>query len=212
MHSTIQREGFRREQILRNEQTSRVCLVETNGGRSADHSSPPGRRLMQTCVIIRTPFISPLMIAVPARACIVYLVESTNDMHWFFIHPLLNSCIVRVNAVQNGPNYDERCLPASALIKVSNWEEKSNQRPLVAFCTLPPKQLQRRGKKKTFPTATDWVWLPVGKIRRQHSQIRGPVVLLAKSFQRPPKNPRVTIARSFVSTLLQHLTVLPFPL
>lgn len=66
IHTTIQQEGFHQEQIHWNEQTSRVCLVETNGGRSTDHSSPPGRRLMQTCVIIRTPFISLLMIAVPA--------------------------------------------------------------------------------------------------------------------------------------------------
>ncbi len=39
---------------------------------------------------------------------------------------------------QNGPNYSKRCLPVtpqqSKMMKASNWEQKSNQRPLVVFC------------------------------------------------------------------------------
>lgn len=53
-----------------------------------------------------------------------------------FIHCWTRHCIYERR--QNGPNYSKQCLPVtpqqSKMMKASNWEEKSNQRPLVVFC------------------------------------------------------------------------------
>lgn len=53
-----------------------------------------------------------------------------------FIHCWTQHCIYERR--QNGPNYSKQCLPVtlpqSKMMKASNWEERSNQRPLVVFC------------------------------------------------------------------------------
>lgn len=53
-----------------------------------------------------------------------------------FIHCWTPHCIYERR--QNGPNYSKQCLPVtpqqSKMMKASNWEERSNQRPLVVFC------------------------------------------------------------------------------
>lgn len=53
-----------------------------------------------------------------------------------FIHCRTRHCIHECR--QNGPNYSVWCLPVtpqqSKMMKASNCEERSNQRPLVVFC------------------------------------------------------------------------------
>lgn len=92
------------------------------------------RWLMHTCIIFRRAFISPLMIT-PA-VLFIWLKAQMICIDSLFIHCWTRHCIYECR--QNGPNYSERRLPVTPqqrkMMKVSNWEEKSNQRPLVVFC------------------------------------------------------------------------------
>lgn len=69
-----------------------------------------------------------------------------------FIHCWTRHCIYERG--QNGPNYSRQCLPVtpqqSKMMKASNWEEKSNQRPLVVFCKF------RTGMGNI--SCCDWQW------------------------------------------------------
>lgn len=153
IHFTIQQEGFHQEQIRRNEQTSRVCLVETNGGRSTDHSSPPGRRLMQTCVIIRTPFISLLMIAVPAPG--LYCLFGWEHKRYALI---LYSSIVEPEHCTSECSAKWAQLQCAMPPRAHTDEGlklggKEQSKATCCSFVRPPKQTP------TFPTAADWGWL-----------------------------------------------------
>lgn len=156
IHSTIQQEGFHQEQIRRNEQTSRVCLVQTNGGRSTDHSNPPGRRLMQTCVIIRTPFISLLMIAVPALG--LYCLFGWEHKRYALI--LYSSIVEPVHCTcECGAKWAQlrRAMPprTDEGLKLGGKEQSK------ATCCL---LYVHKKKLQPSPTAADRGWLHVEKL------------------------------------------------
>lgn len=75
----------------------------------------------------------------------IWLRAQTICIDSLFIHCWTRHCIYECR--RNGPNYGERCLPAtprrSAAMKVSNWEEKSNQRPLVVFCKFKNPNMEK---------------------------------------------------------------------
>lgn len=134
--TATQPEGFHQQQIHRNV-VQAALLCENKRWEDPDHSSPLRRLLMHTCIIIRRAFFSPLMITAQTPAVLfIWLRAQTICIDSLFIHCWTRHCIYECR--RNGPNYGERCLPAtprqSAMMKVSNWEEKSNQRPLVVFC------------------------------------------------------------------------------
>lgn len=78
-----------------------------------------------------------------------------------FIHCWTQHCIYECR--QNGPNYSKRCLPVTPkrrkMMKASNWEERSNQRPLVVLCKFK----NRNGKHfLLWLTMAHWgsqIWL-----------------------------------------------------
>lgn len=113
----------------------------------------------------------------------IWLRAQTICIDSLFIHCWTRHCVYECR--RNGPNYGERCLPAtpwqSAMMKVSNWEEKSNQRPLVVFCKFKNPNMENiprcGGRRFTFVA---------DEIRRPSSPIGGSnFFLLPKPFQRP---------------------------
>lgn len=143
--TATQPEGFHQQQIQRNV-IQAALLCKNKRWEDPDHSSPPRRLLMHTCIIIRRAFFSPLMITAQRQ---LYCLFGWEHKRYALIlySSIVELGIVSMNAGEMGPNYGERCLPAtprrSAMMKVSNWEEKSNQRPLVVFCKFKNPNMEK---------------------------------------------------------------------
>lgn len=107
-----------------------------------------------------------------------------------FIHCWTRHCIYECR--QNGPNYGERCLPVtpqqSKMMKVSNWEEKSNQRPLVVFCKFG----NQNGKHFLLWLTMVHLGLQIRLVTRKHESGL-PNFLTLELLQCPSQNPGLTL-------------------
>lgn len=92
---------------------------------------------MYTCIILRGAFISPLMITAEHRPHCLF----GRKHKWYALIPysfIVELGIVSLNAGEMGPITASNAFlwlhSRARTMKVSYWEEKSNQRPLVVFC------------------------------------------------------------------------------
>lgn len=134
--SDTQPEGSHQEQIHWNvRQAGAWCKMRD--GTTPDHSGLLCCRLMYTCIILRGAFISPLMITAEHQLYCLF----GRKHKWYALIPysfIVELGIVSLNAGEMGPITASKAFlwlhSRARTMKVSYWEEKSNQRPLVVFC------------------------------------------------------------------------------